>query len=153
MPDFEIDNSDLSKLATDLGSVPAQSGKNLAQAFHVTSRNIRDAWREKATGLEHAPAFPWSITYDMGAEGRQTFAQAVSSVNAGGISDAMDTVLRSEIGPDKVRRQGALGNLIEYGSVNNPPMGFGHAALQENEDDFERGIDRAVDDALRKAGF
>jgi hypothetical protein len=134
---IEVDASDLSKLASQLGEVPPRSGRNLRQAIEVTARHVRDTWRENAVGMAHAPAFPYSITYDVHGSG-----------NSGSGSQ-----LEAEIGPDKSRAQGALGNLIEYGSVNNSPMGLGHAALQTNEADFERGIDRAVEDALRAAGL
>lgn len=133
----EIDNSELDKLAADLGEVPARSGKNLRKAIEVTARNVRDEWRKNATGMAHAPAFPYSITYDIEGSGNR----------------ATGSRLEAEIGPDKDRPQGALGNLIEYGSVNNPPQGLGHGALQANEADFERGIDRAIDDALKGLGL
>ena len=132
-----IDNSELDKLAADLGAVPARSGRNLRKAIEVTARNVRDTWRDESRGLAHAPAFPSSVTYDISGSG----------------SRATGSQLEAEIGPDKERRQGALGNLLEYGSVNNAGFNFGHRALQENEADFERGIDRAVDDALKAAGL
>lgn len=139
-----IDSSDFSKLSADIGKAPSTSGKTLRQAIEVTARNVRDTAREKASGLDHAPAFPYSITYDIGANHsllRETFG--------GGGADT----LTAEIGPDKNRTQGALGNLLEYGSVNNPPRGIMHGALQENEADFERGIDKAIDDALKGVGL
>jgi hypothetical protein len=138
MPDgYSIDSSELDKLAADLGKVPARSGRNLRKAIEVTARNIKDAWRDNATGMAHAPAFPHSITYDIEGSG-----------NSG-----TGSRLEAEIGPDKDRAQGALGNLIEYGSIHNSPQGLGHGALQANEADFEKGIDRAIDDALKSAGL
>jgi len=151
MPD--IDKSELDKLAADLGRAPRASGPFLRKAIEVTARNVRDTARENATGMAHAPAFPYSITYDVGADYDQSIGQAVMSVIAGGIGSAQATTLRADIGPDKDRPQGALGNLIEYGSVNNPPQGIMHGALQENEADFERGIEKATDDALRAVGL
>lgn len=72
--------------------------------------NVEEAARESASGLAHAPAYPQSITHDV----RATL-----------------TGVEAEIGPDKGLAQGALGNLIEYGSVNNPPhndLGQAHDA-------------------------
>lgn len=149
----EIDNSELDKLAADLGQVGAETGKRLRQAIEVTARNIKDTAKENATGMAHAPAFPHSITYDVGAEYNQSLGQAVASVVSGGISAARSSVLRAEIGPDKDRPQGALGNLLEFGSIHNPPQGIMHGALQQNEADFEKGIDKAIDDALKRAGL
>ncbi|WP_345750109.1 hypothetical protein [Microbacterium rhizophilus] len=149
----DVDNSDLSKLASDLGSLPEQTGKFAMQALEVTARNVRDTARENAQGLEHAPAFPYSITYDVGIGYDQSLGQAAASLVTGSIRSARASTLTAEIGPDKERPQGALGNLIEYGSRNNPPQGIMHGALQANEADFERGIDRAIDDGLRSAGL
>jgi hypothetical protein len=41
------------------------------------------------------------------------------------------------IGPDKGGPQGALGNLLEYGSVKNPPHRDGGRALDVEEPRFE----------------
>lgn len=149
----DVDNSDFSRLASDLGRASDASWRNMQTAIEVTARNVKDTWRDNAKGMPHAPAFPFSITYDVGVGWDQSVGQAVESVVSGSVSSARGTTLRAEIGPDKGRAQGALGNLIEYGSVNNAPMGLGHGALQANEADFERGIDKSVDDALRAAGL
>jgi len=138
MPDgFTIDASQLHTLAASIGEVPAASGKFYRAAVEVTARNTRDTARENATGMAHAPAFPYSITYDLEGSGNR----------------ATGSNLRAEIGPDKDLPQGALGNLIEFGSINNPPQGIMHGALQANEADFERGIERATNDALKAVGL
>jgi hypothetical protein len=43
---------------------------------------------------------------------------------------------------------GGLVGALEYGTPTTPPTGFGHAALQKNEDDFEKGLAEAVKDIL-----
>lgn len=129
---FSIDTSEIDRLAADLGEVPAKAGRFLRAAVEVTSRHIKDDEREDSKGLAHAPAYPYSVGYD------------IKILHGFGVS-----VIQSEIGPDKDRRQGALGNLLEYGSINNPPKAFGKKALQRNEADFQRGIERALDDAER----
>lgn len=154
MPDSaRIDFSELNKMAADLGRVPDDSGEFFRQAIETTARHVKDTARENAKGMAHAPAFPYSITYDVGVGYDQSIGQQAMSVIGGAISGARASVLRAEIGPDKNRAQGALGNLIEYGSVNNPPQGIMHGALQANEVDFEKGIAKATDDALKKAGL
>jgi hypothetical protein len=86
--------------------------------------------------MPHAPAFPYSITYDIkGGNGLRG-----SQIDA-------------EIGPDKGRAQGALGNLIEFGSVHNPPQGLGHGALQREQEDFVKGLEKANEDALKKGNL
>lgn len=136
MADFEIDFSELDRLTADLGEVPKKAGPKLRQAAEVSARKLRDEWRTQARGLAHAPAFPSSITYDI--KTRRAFG--VSQVDA-------------EIGPDKDRNQGALGNLIEFGSVNNSPQGLGLGALQATQADFERGLEIALDQAEKEAGL
>ena len=149
----DVDNSELDKLAVDLGKAGPAAGPFLAQAVEVTARNVKDTAQQNATGMAHAPAFPHSITYDVGAGYGQSIGQAAGALLGGAIGGAGSTTFRAEIGPDKGRAQGALGNLIEYGSVNNPPQGIMHGALQANEADFEKGIEKAIDDALKKAGL
>ena len=116
----DVDNSDFSRLASDLGKVSDASWRNMQTAIEVTARNVKDTWRDNAKGMPHAPAFPFSITYDVGVGWDQSVGQAVESVVSGSISSARGTTLRAEIGPDKGRAQGALGNLIDrlvYGRV------------------------------------
>lgn len=145
MPDgIKIDKSELDRLGADVGKVPAVSGKYLFAAMEGTAVNVRDTARQNATGMAHAPAFPRSITYDIGA-GYSLLREAIG----GGGADSITAV----IGPDKDLPQGDLGNLIEFGSINNPPQGIMHGALQANEADFEREVDRAVDDALKAVGL
>jgi hypothetical protein len=62
--------------------------------------NIKTDARARISGLAHAPAYPSAITYDSHETAGSAWA---------------------EIGPDKDKRQGALGNLLEYGSTNNGP--------------------------------
>lgn len=148
MPDgIEANSSDLGKLSADLGKAPTASSRNLRAAIEVTARNVRDVARTNASGMAHAPAFPSSITYDWAGD---THGGGALGAFVGG-SGAYD--LEMEIGPDKDRPQGSLGNLIEYGSVNNPPQGIMHGALQANEADFEAGVEKAIDDALKGLGL
>lgn len=145
MPDgIQIDNSEFDKLRADVGAVPSLSGKYLFAAATVSARDVKDTARENATGMAHAPAFPRSITYDVSAG----YSLLRETFGTGGA----DTIV-AEIGPDKDLPQGDLGNLIEYGSVNNPPQGIMHGALQANQAGFERGVDRAIDDALKELGL
>jgi hypothetical protein len=133
---MSFDFSELDKLAADLGEVPKNIGPFVRKATEVSARKVRDGWRDNARGLAHAPAFPSSITYDL----------------KGG-NAVRGSQIDADIGPDKGRAQGALGNLIEYGSVNNPPQGLGQKALQANQEDFVTGLGRAEDDARKKGNL
>lgn len=92
------------------------------EARQVTMRgalNVKRDWRANArqSAPRHAPAYPNSISFDFGAYGPDHFMAV--------------------IGPDKGGPQGALGNLLEYGSPRNPPHRDGGRALDAEEPRFE----------------
>lgn len=65
------------------------------------AHNIKTGAARRISGHAHAPAYPDAITYDL--------------FHTPGTS-------RAEIGPDKSKRQGALGNILEFGTPKNPPI-------------------------------
>lgn len=85
--------------------------------------NIKKDWRRNAkeSAGSHASAYPFSIDFD-------------------GPNRRPGHVVEAEIGPDKDKPQGALGNLIEYGSVNNPPNNDGKRAADKEHDRFAEQI-------------
>lgn len=90
------------------------------QATAVVNRgalNVKNGWRANATASsgQHARLYPSSISYDMRPH---------------------PTGASAEIGPDKGKPQGPLGNLLEFGSVNNPPHMDGARALAAEEAAF-----------------
>lgn len=100
---IDWDLSDLTRLHADLGRVPGRVVPATAAVVAKGASNIvRDA-RRFAAGNRHAPLFPRSITFDMSPRG---FTRGA---------------IEAEIGPDKNLPQGALGNLLEFGSKNNAP--------------------------------
>jgi hypothetical protein len=97
--------------------------KTLAAVEGVVAKgalNIKNDWRQRWSGIGHAPALPAAVTYDM--------TYWFGSVGA-------------EIGPDKGKPQGPLGNLIEFGSVNNAPIPGGLPALQAEEPKYVRSLE------------
>jgi len=82
--------------------------------------NIKKDWQTAWKGLKHAPATPYAVGYDI-------------AVTPGTIS--------AIVGPDKNKRQGALGNLLEFGSLNNPPKPGGSPALDAEAPKFETALD------------
>lgn len=92
--------------------------------------NVKNEWRSNAvaTSGRHARRYPYSVSYD------------VWSTLAGA---------RAEIGPDKGRPQGALGNLLEFGSVNNPPHNDGGRALAAEAPRFAAQIAALAARAMR----
>lgn len=79
------------------------------------ANNIKTDARARISGLAHAPAYPDAISYDV--------TYGMGSVTG-------------EVGPRKERRQGALGNILEYGTVNNPPIPHLGPALRTEEPKF-----------------
>jgi hypothetical protein len=131
----QFDFSEISQLAADLGDAPKTIGKNLRSAVGRTAHRVRDDWRENVSDLSHLPQLPSKISYDLIA----TPGPVQSEITA-------------EIGPVN-EGQGSLGGKLEYGSVNNPPRGDGHAALQRNEEDFQRGIEAAIEDSMTQVNL
>lgn len=126
-----FDFSEISKLAADLGEVPAKMHGNARKAIEVTARHVRDDWREPLKQSEMIPRGAYTVSYDI-------------TTDTEGIS--------AEIGPT-VRGKGShwVGGLIgvlEVGSPTTPPTGYGHAALQKNEEDFIKGLTIAAGEIL-----
>ena len=81
---------------------------------------IKNGARQRISGHPHAPAYPHAITYD---------------------TKVGPTSAEAEIGPDKGKRQGALGNILEYGTVNNAPIPHIRPAADEELPRFERALE------------
>jgi HK97 gp10 family phage protein len=116
---MNIDTSDLEKLADDL----EQASKDiLEEVKKVTAKgalNVKKDAQRRISGLAHAPAYPRSISYDVRTHGM---------------------VVEAEIGPDKNKRQGPLGNILEFGTVNNPPHPHLSPALDAETSTYERYV-------------
>jgi hypothetical protein len=126
--DITLDASRLHQLAAE---IRAHSRKTPAAAVQVVAKgalNIKNDWRKAWAGLAHAPHLPAAITYD---------------------TTVRRTSIEAEIGPDKDRRQGALGNLIEFGSVKNGPRPGGAPALEREEPKYVSAIETLTQDLLR----
>lgn len=128
-----------------LADLKKASEEAVAQTRKVVSKgalNIKkDAKRIVSVGGRYGgiyiPHYPSSITYETKASG---------------------TVVSAEIGPDKARKQGPLGNIIEYGSIHNAPLPHLSPALDLEEPGFAdaleemgakllEGVESAVDAA------
>jgi hypothetical protein len=91
-----VDTSDVRRLAVELGQVPARAVPALGVLVERAAKGIQDDLRRHARGHARFRSFPSSITYDIRG-------------------------LAAEIGPDKSRRQGALGNLLYFGTAKAGP--------------------------------
>jgi hypothetical protein len=115
-----VDGREVENFERRLGKVAA--GVVLRDARAVVEKgalNIKKDAAQRIRGLAHARAYPFSITYD------------VYSGLTGPVA---------EIGPDKTKRQGALGNILEYGTVNNPPHPHMRPAADRELPRFEKAL-------------
>ncbi len=136
---MDVDFGELDRLAADLGSAPQTLPKYLRKALEGTARDVKDDAVKRVGSRKYFKGGASAIDYELSG-----FSGAASGMDA-------------EIGYNKSRRAGRLGNLIEFGAPrsNNslPPGGELQKALTANREDFERGIVAAVDDALREVNL
>lgn len=128
MSDLIVQIDGLKQLATDLTLV---SPKIIAGAKAITAKgalNVKQGMQDDFSGIAHAPHFPRSITYT-------TRQSANGDVTA-------------EIGPDKDKPQGALGNILAFGTSKNGPVADITAALQREEPNFVNFLTRLAEGSL-----
>lgn len=97
-----IDFSEVTALATDLGRASKEVEREADRVLERGALGVKEAMAEDAQSRHsgHAKHFHRSISYDRRyGVGRMSY----------------------EIGPDKSRRQGALGNILYFGTANNAP--------------------------------
>jgi len=133
---FTIDDSAIHDLAAALGEVASSAGPYVRDAVETTAIDVRDDWRERASGIKGMKHYPNSIGYDF------TSFQGFGA-----------TVLSCEIGPDKNKRQGPLGNIVEYGSPTFAARHYGDDALEAHADQFEELLVEALEKAERALTF
>lgn len=140
MDGFTVDNSELDRLAADLDAAADGIEPFLVKALKVTSLNIKKGSARKVGRRRHFRQAAQAINFDI--------------VKFQGFGAS---VVQSEIGYDKERPAGALGNLVEFGAPGSPnaltPGSELVSTLHENEADFERGVTAALDDVLKKQGL
>jgi len=122
---FEVEG--LARLEADLAGAARHVQVGASRVVAKGAQNIKDDAAQRVSGLRHAPALPAALSYD---------------VKWGG------GAVEAEIGFDKGRPQGALGNLIEYGSANNPPHAPLGKALEAEAPRFAQAIDELAGEAL-----
>jgi hypothetical protein len=114
----------LNELVTDLSDASQKAQRRVPGVIRKAATNVKDDWRQRASGLAHAPLYPSSITFDTSWKG---------------------IAYEAEVGPDKDRPQGALGNLITFGSVNNAPTGHDVAVALAEEPKLAKALEDLVD--------
>ena len=113
----------LDAVIDDLGKAGFRASTKIVATTKKAAGKIKDEARRNAEGMSHAPHYPRSITYD--------------------IEYTNDSVV-AEIGPDKDLPQGALGNLLEFGSVNNAPHAHLGPAMDRELPEWLRHVEDAI---------
>jgi hypothetical protein len=123
---------DLRSLAHDLSEAPRKAQRDVLAVVEHGAVNVKNGWAEnaRATSGKAAPHYPASISYDLN------------------LGAALVGRVEAEIGPDKSKPQGPLGNLLEFGSPHSPPHNDGGRALREEAPKFEQSIAAITLDAL-----
>lgn len=116
---LRFDHGELDRWSAKLDKAASAAPEEVTKVVAKGALNIKNSARSRITGHPHAPAYPSSITYDM--------RQGLRGPEA-------------EIGPDKERRQGALGNVLEYGTTNNAPLPHIAPATAEELPRFEQAL-------------
>jgi len=133
--DFNFD--ELTTLSADLGTVADNTGSHINSAVQRTSVLVKDAARSSVQS---------------GGKGWRHIARAidyeVTTFQGFGAS-----VIKSEIGYNRDKPAGHVGNLREYGTPKLAPHSDLRTALEANQADFEKGIEKAIGDALKEAGL
>ena len=123
-----IDTSELRALAADLGRVPAATVPAVEQVVKKAAQNVKDDWSRAVSGSARLRHYPRSITYDR-------------RMTVGGVE--------YEVGPDKDKQQGPLGNIAEFGTSRTGPAKPGASqAMNREAPRFERAVADVVDGLL-----
>ncbi|MGW2544903.1 hypothetical protein ACWC5I_29495 [Kitasatospora sp. NPDC001574] len=121
---MSADISGLEAVIRDLARAGAELDRECRQVVSRGALNVKRDWaaNARATAGRYAPHYPRTIGYDL-------------EVRQGGGAEAV-------IGPDKGAAQGALGNLLEFGSSRNPPHNDGGRALTSEEPRFVAAVEQ-----------
>lgn len=130
MADFDF--NEFAELAGDFEVAASDLQENAFKAVQVTCYKTKETWRDKLKGSAHLKFLPYAVDYDV---------------------KEITGAIEAEVGFNKSRKQGRLGNISEFGTPTIGPRGFGLASQEENLDDFVKGQEKAADDALKKGNL
>lgn len=119
MSGVRFDTREVRRLQRHLARSIPLARRDARKVLMRGAMNVKRDWASnaRASSGRHAPMYPASISFDVASYGPD--------------------IVAATIGPDKGGPQGALGNLLEYGSIHNPPHRDGGRALDAEEPRFE----------------
>lgn len=121
----QIDAREVRQLARDLDQAAGQVVPEVAKAVSKGALNIKREMAADAESSGHYKHFSRSVSYDLLRGG-----------------------LEAEIGPDKSRMQGALGNILYFGTSKNAPVLNINKPLDSETPRFEKALSDIVGGAL-----
>lgn len=127
MARVDLDMSELERWTQVLRDAPGEVRKQGRAVVARGSRNIKDGAQRRAPHGPHTRHYARSITYDV---------------------DQDINEIVGEIGPQRGRPQWGLGNILEYGTRNNPPHPHLEPALDHEEPFFVRACLNLAEDAI-----
>lgn len=116
---MDFDASELRSLAADLGKASREVFEEAEATTEKAAHNIKETMRAEAESSGAYRHFSGSISYDR-------------KMSVGSIA--------YEVGPDKGRTQGALGNILYFGTSKNAPVLDVESGLSKEAPEFERRI-------------
>lgn len=130
MASLGIDVEEIMALVRDLGGVERRVVPAIRKVTAKAAVNIKNDARARIIAQssgKYVKQYPDSITYDLKESG---------------------TEVTAEVGPDKDRPQGPLGNLLEYGTSERPPFPHLQPAFEAELDPYERFMGDAGAEAV-----
>ena len=111
--------TDIDRLARDLDAGGDVVRAGVRPVVAKGCLNIKTATQRRWTGLSNAPLLARAVTYD---------------------THLTPTGAWGEVGPDVTKKQGYLGNIEEYGTVNNAPHPGLAPSLAEEDPRFAKAL-------------
>ena len=124
---MDIDTSEVRALAADLGKASREVFKEAEKVTEKAAHNIKTTMADDAKSSGTYRHFAGSISYDR--------AMSVGQIGY-------------EIGPDKDRTQGALGNILYFGTSKNAPVLDVEVGLRKEAPEFEKRIGEMAEGLL-----
>ena len=122
--EVSVGSADLTSLIAALAKAPDEATDAARGVLQKGALNIKNALNQQAAGSRHFKGMAGSVTYD---------------------TEIRRLTITAEIGPDKDRRGGALGNLFFFGGANGGGgTGDLDAPLREEEPRMVKFLDEAM---------
>jgi hypothetical protein len=118
-----IESGDVTDLVQLLAQAPAVMVGEARAIVKRGAQNIKTDAQRRIGQPKHAPAYSRAISYETGESATKAWA---------------------EIGPDKNKRQGPLGNILEFGSPTSAPHPHMAPAAEAELPKFERFMQAAA---------